>query len=695
MKVCIENCNNIKSAEILITDNELNIKYGVNGCGKTTLTQSIRLQVDKQKLEPLRPYGFTGKQEVSLDSVPSKIKIFDEDFISNMVFIEDNVANNIFEVFIKPKDYEAKINKISEILKSLKSVVSSEILTSFVAKVDDLENKLRINRDTKKIPATSPVFQALKEGNKTHDDLITEEVEVFRSLIKDEKRSAEWLDWQSKGAVFNDNIFCPYCGADLPADFSKILVQISAIFDKKNIKNRIIAKKLFEEIYRYLTVSSKKNIEDILESKDNLDDKQVLNLFEILSELYLLRDKIKDIVSIDPHILFETAKPHEELLKLKVDVPKLIYISSKELLDKLNEITEESEKFSKVATDIDKAVGVLNSAIRKSSFDSKKQINNFLKTAGIEYAVEIENEDQKNAKMVLKPLNETFPIKPNDHLSFGERNAFALILFMFYALAENSELIILDDPVSSFDENKKYAIVHELFNNKSNNLYGKTVLMLTHDFNPVIDFVKNNKPTGAKNNAFYLSNSDGVISERVIKWDDIKPVIKVARDNAQDLGKNMIYRVIHLRRLLEMDEINSEAYNMLSSLLKGRAQPTVDQEGITPMNKAEIALAREQIEEHILGFDYDSVIREISDNALLKTYYDASTSNFEKLQLTRIFMEIHGIPDDEDVLGRFIKESYHIENNLLFQLDPYAYDMVPEYIIKTCDRKLNVATGAV
>lgn len=38
----------------------------------------------------------------------------------------------------------------------------------------------------------------------------------------------------------------------------------------------------------------------------------------------------------------------------------------------------------------------------------------------------------------------------SQHLSFGERNAFAEVLFMYKCIANNSNLIILDDPTSSF-----------------------------------------------------------------------------------------------------------------------------------------------------------------------------------------------------------------------------------------------------
>ena len=44
----------------------------------------------------------------------------------------------------------------------------------------------------------------------------------------------------------------------------------------------------------------------------------------------------------------------------------------------------------------------------------------------------------------------------DQHLSFGEKNAFALVLFMYQSLADKADLIVLDDPISSFDKNKKH-----------------------------------------------------------------------------------------------------------------------------------------------------------------------------------------------------------------------------------------------
>lgn len=39
-------------------------------------------------------------------------------------------------------------------------------------------------------------------------------------------------------------------------------------------------------------------------------------------------------------------------------------------------------------------------------------------------------------------------------------------MFMFEAISDNADLIVLDDPISAFDEKKKFGIIRRLFDNK-------------------------------------------------------------------------------------------------------------------------------------------------------------------------------------------------------------------------------------
>jgi wobble nucleotide-excising tRNase len=66
--------------------------------------------------------------------------------------------------------------------------------------------------------------------------------------------------------------------------------------------------------------------------------------------------------------------------------------------------------------------------------------------------------------------------KGDQFLSFGERNAFALVLFMYESISKNVDLVVLDDPISSFDRNKKFALIEMLFM-RERSLKDRTVLM--------------------------------------------------------------------------------------------------------------------------------------------------------------------------------------------------------------------------
>ena len=54
------------------------------------------------------------------------------------------------------------------------------------------------------------------------------------------------------------------------------------------------------------------------------------------------------------------------------------------------------------------------------------------------------------------------------------------------------------------------------------------------------------------------------------------------------------------------------------------------------------------------------------------------------MQLYRIaFNENH----ENDIIKKFINETFHVENDYIFQVDPRKYDTVPQYIIDECDKR--------
>ena len=87
------------------------------------------------------------------------------------------------------------------------------------------------------------------------------------------------------------------------------------------------------------------------------------------------------------------------------------------------------------------------------------------------------------------------------------------------------------------------------------------------------------------------------------------------------------------------------------------------------------------------NFDYDSLIAIVNDQEALKRIYSETNNNYAKLNIFRIIKEgeLDGV---HSVLRKFINESFHVENELISQLDPNEYDLIPDYIIEECNQCL-------
>ncbi len=90
--VRVSHCNNIDAATISIAPGTLNIKYGPNGTGKSTLAKAIELTVRGENLAALLPFKHRGKaapaptpQVKGLQGIKS-VFIFNEDYVNQFVF---------------------------------------------------------------------------------------------------------------------------------------------------------------------------------------------------------------------------------------------------------------------------------------------------------------------------------------------------------------------------------------------------------------------------------------------------------------------------------------------------------------------------------------------------------------------------------------------------------------------------------
>ena len=101
------------------------------------------------------------------------------------------------------------------------------------------------------------------------------------------------------------------------------------------------------------------------------------------------------------------------------------------------------------------------------------------------------------------------------------------------------------------------------------------------------------------------------------------------------------------------------------------------------MPQAEIQKGCTEIKKWIQNFDYDELYRDVYNEEKLAELYFAETNDYLKIQLFRALFEVNPSREikEEDVLVKFINESYHIENDYAYYLDMVKFETVPEYIV--------------
>ncbi|MBF4296336.1 AAA family ATPase, partial [Vibrio anguillarum] len=144
---------------------------------------------------------------------------------------------------------------------------------------------------------------------------------------------------------------------------------------------------------------------------------------------------------------------NEKLSNYKLDLQFFAIIDSKKTQVAIASINNSIDNVSKQAGKLQGKINMQRAGMQKLISKHQTDINDFLSYAGYKYAVEISGEDDKSQLKLRHIDYNDFVSRGDQHLSFGERNAFAIVLFMYECLAKKPDLIVLDDPISSFDKN--------------------------------------------------------------------------------------------------------------------------------------------------------------------------------------------------------------------------------------------------
>jgi hypothetical protein len=282
-------------------------------------------------------------------------------------------------------------------------------------------------------------------------------------------------------------------------------------------------------------------------------------------------------------------------------------------------------------------------------------------------------------------------------LSWGEKNAFSLVMFMFEAISDNADLIVLDDPITSFDKEKKFAVVRRLFDNQKSSFRDRTVVMFTHDLQPIIDYVYggffNRFGLTTQVKAKWLQNQKGIVYEYDIENSDMINTVELTRKIANDNESRMPVRIVNLRKHIELTKPNfseTPVYEVLSNLIHGRDNP-LSYNG-EPLEACIFKKGCEEIEEYLGTQSYEVILNELQIEKLVDII--KSPDIYNKIIAMRLLFErfdglLSKLRKKYPSACKYVNETNHVENDYIFQLNPFKYFSIPKCYIDELEEFIN------
>ena len=698
MNLTIRNCKNIDFGTVTIEQGKLNIKYAINGTGKSTIAQVIDYIVNSKNMGDFTPYKYKHEDPIVEEHAPfaeistsiNQVAIFNEAYVQQYIFQSSELIANSFEIFVKTSNYDNELERIQELIRNIHETFRNN--PHLEALINDLSIFINgFGKAQNGYSKTGAIGKGVARGNKVEN--IPPALMEYKAYIQSDK-NAKWLSWQSNGEEFlNYAEKCPYCATAMTNEAKTVAKQVAVEYDSKYVAELQKMLSVFNALNEYFVDNTKEKIIVLSNSSTEFTKEQINYLKEIKEQVCILYDSLCTIRGFNFGTLKNVDAVVTKLASSKIDLSYLSHLNSQHTQECIMQINDALDEVITNAGKLQGQIAIHKRHIAETIKKYKGQINDFLQSAGYQYCVDIiEESGRENYRMVLKSKATDDPIDSvKERLSYGERNAFALVLFMYKTLKDNPDFIILDDPISSFDQNKKYAIMEKLFKGQES-LQGKTVIMLTHDFDPVVDLIHTTSircrfcpcPVGS-----FLYNQNGILSETNIEPHDIQSFFEIANYNI-DNAPDEINRLIYLRRYYEACGQKNMGWQLLSNVFHPDRQTPIYQEADydpRAMTAEEIADGTRIIRDRIPTFEYNRVYMRAHDVAQMISLYRSTTSNYEKIQIYRLIY--HGDINDT-VFKKFVDEAYHIENDNLFQLNPALFPTIPYYIIELCDNGIGI-----
>lgn len=381
----IANCNNIDSGNINIEAHKLNIKYAMNGTGKSTIARAIELHLKGNgSIAELTPFKLLESpaedKEPKINGLEDvkTVAIFSDQYINQFAFKQDEVLANSFEIFIKTPDYEKHITAIEGIITSIRNTFrESKEIDQVIADLTSLSESF--GKSKSGYSEAGAIAKGIGKGNKISN--VPEGLESYTAYLRSPLNS-KWLKWLMDGntySVLSDN--CPYC-TSATKDKKDVISKVSKEFDPKSIEhlNKIIA--ILDSLGKYFSKDANEKLRTLTNNVKGLSKEQLSYLLRIKDQADTLKGKMLNLKGMTYFSMKDAEKISDFIGSLKIDLDFLSEMdspSTRELVDRIN----------KALDDVLSKVGILQGEVAKQTRlisktiqENKVDINDFLKSAG-------------------------------------------------------------------------------------------------------------------------------------------------------------------------------------------------------------------------------------------------------------------------------------------------------------------------
>lgn len=695
MNVEIKNCRSIDNAFISIEPGRLNVKFAPNGTGKSSIAKAIVSAVNGQRGDNLVPFKWLQEDAAEqhpfyvngLDEIAS-VEVFDENYVQSVVFQQDSMFPGSFDAFIRTPEFVDTERKLRNQLRTLVELAECDEVRKCSS---DLETFLAgliggSGLSRKKQPkASSPAVKALSDGNTwAHEDPL---LAPFKPVFGPGPFK-KWALWHKQGgdylAIMGET--CPYCGQSV-SNVEERIDAVGNVFDSTKAGN---IERLLEAVSiggPYMSEVTAETLKKIVDSVDPITDQAREFIGKVAWDAQVIIDTLAKLRTVSS--FFDLSKAEDldkRLSNCKLDINLINNFKSVKCCELAAGINSAVEAAMANTGKLKGLVNKQKSSLANSLKGRRIEINAFLDSAGYPYHVEFSGFDDEKCSIKLVHKSAWVVANSKEALSYGERNAFSLVFFAYECMRKKPDLVILDDPISSFDGSKRYALLSMLFLGGvgEGTLKGKTVLLLTHDYGTLFDIEHTHKSAfqpSAK--SCVLSNMNGEVKETVVCAQDMILTDNLYSNLAMS-SRFLMTKLIYARKLLEIREEKSDAYDVISSLFHHRPAPARKNGEL--MSPAKVVNGTADLA-RIVGepIDYPKLFETIENPTRMLALFVAAESNYERLQLARVATQAKS----EDVaLKERMDDSVHVGNGFLYQLDPTKFDLVSLQLVEKCWEEL-------